>query len=139
MTLNTRTIISATERMLTLAKRDCRSNDDGQLRSEIKDRFLTLCTELGKIAMRLPEGPDWAAAYASIDDLHTAACHALEAGIDDWQQAGSVAVLSGQLAGTAAVLGFTIADASTARIDTTPEDESARRYAEGHETREAAE
>lgn len=121
-------IASACEKMLTLAKRDCRSNDDGQLREKIKDRFLGLCSELGKIATRLPEGADWAAGYASIDDLHTAACNDMEMAVDQWRQAGSINLLSGQLASTAAVLGFTLEPIDAAQAEV-----------EGHQQRTAAE
>lgn len=110
MTLSPTRIISATEPMLTLAKRDCVSNDAGQLWDELRAAFLNLIEALGKGYSSLPE-TDQGAAYNAIDELHTAACHAVERGLDEWDHAGSVSVLSQKLRAAAAVLGFTLYDA----------------------------
>ena len=138
MTLNTRTIISATERMLTLAKMAQVSDDRDTRRNAILGTFGQMATDLGKVIERY-KPTDWNAVLTYVDVLHTAACQTEETRTGPCVHVGAQTALTGSLVALAHVLGFTIADASTARIDTTPEDESARRYAEGHETREAAE
>ena len=131
MTLNTRTIISATERMLTITLRMAVTDDMDGRRKDLIAAFETMATDLGKIA-----SSEWhpATNVAHIHDavrkLHTEAVQADERRCGTFTHLGSETAVLTNLHALAAVLGFVLSDAATADI---PEDESARRYAEGAE------
>lgn len=134
MTLNTRTIISATERMLTLTRRAAVSDEAHNRHDEIVAAFLDMATECGLFAERI-DRPDWVRWNPKLIALHTEASQAEERRCGTFAHAPSEMALLTSLRAAAMVLGFTLSDAATAD---TPEDEIARRYAEGHR-QEAAE
>ena len=136
--MNTQAIIRCTERLYTLVKRASVSTNRDDHREAIMARFSDLASDLGKLVTVMGR-PDWQRVHLQLVDLHSAAVHADEARTGTFAHIGSETALLTSLHAFAATLGFTLSDAATA--DTTPEDEIARRYAEGHmqEARDAAE
>lgn len=138
MTMNLSDIISATEAMLTLAKRAAVSDDIDARRAELLQRFDAMATDLGKIALRF-KPTDWenVQLQVAIHALHTEAIHADERRSGTFAHLGSETAVLTNLCRLAAVLGYTLEDAATAPVDE-PEDIAARIHAEGHQM-EAAE
>jgi len=138
MTLDTTKIIRATERMLTITLRMAVTDDMDGRRKELIAAFEAMATDLGKIA-----SSEWhpatnvAHVHDAVRRLHTEAVQADERRCGTFTHLGSKTAVLTHLHALAAHLGFILSEADTA--DLTPEDEIARRYAEGHETREAAE
>lgn len=128
--MNTQAIITASERMLTLTRRAAVSDDADARRDQIKADFLRLATELGLIAQWF-RPPTWTAWPVAIECLHTEAAQADERRSGTFAHAPSEMALMTTLRAAGMVLGFTLADAATALDE--PEDEAARRYAEGAE------
>jgi hypothetical protein len=198
MSLDTKTIIRATERMLTLAKRAAVSDDRDTRRAELVAVFSRLSADLGKVVTTY-RAVNWenVGLQTAIHALHTEAVQADERHCGTFTHLGSETAVLTNLRALAATLGFVLSDAATATeeiivgvdyrfvgkssafythgklyrvhardegdmfrvsdddcdhhwwnattflgqfepADTTPEDESARRYAEGHR-QEAAE
>lgn len=138
MSLDTTKIIRATERMLTAVTRCAVTEERTERRQSVVNLFCMLATDLGKIASPLPR-TFWEehTAFYAVQKLHAEAVQADERRSGTFTHLGIETAVLTNLHALAAVLGFVLSDAATA--DTTPEDEIARRYAEGHETREAAE
>lgn len=137
MTLNTRTIISATERMLTITLRMAVTDDMDGRRKDLIAAFEAMATDLGKLASsEWPPATNVAHIHEAVQRLHTEAVQADERRCGTFTHLGSETAVLTNLHALAATLGFTLSDAATADI---PEDEIARRYAEGHEHRSAAE
>lgn len=137
MPLDTDKIIHACEKLYTQTKRLTYTDDRDGCREQIVDTFKAMATDLGKLAV--PDLlQDWSRVHLASMDLHSAAIQAEAARAGTFKHVGCEAALLQSLIAFAAVLGFILEDAATARIDTTPEDEIARRYAEGH-MQEAAE
>jgi hypothetical protein len=138
MTLNTRTIIRATERMLTLAKRAAVSEDRDTRRAELVAVFSRLATDMGKVITAF-RAVNWenVGLQTAIHALHTEAVQADERRCGTFTHLGSETAVLTNLHALAATLGFILSDAD----NLTPEDEQSRRYAEGHmqEARHAAE
>ena len=129
--MNTATIITASERMMTLAKMAHVSDDRDTRRNAILGVFGQMATDLGKVIERY-KPTEWASVLVYADMLHTAACHTQELRTGTFSHGGSGTALTGSLVALSHVLGFTIADAATAAQD----DDAADRI-EQH--REAAE
>lgn len=136
MSLDTTKIIRATERMMTAVTRCAVTEERTERRQSVVNLFCMLATDLGKIASPLPR-TFWEehTAFYAVQKLHTEAVQADERRSGTFTHLGSETAVLTNLCALAAVLGFTLSDAATADI---PEDESARRYAEGH-MQEAAE
>lgn len=135
MSLDTQKIIHACERMWTASKRVQFAALRDDHRINLVCTFKVLATDLGKIATQTGR-PDWMRVQIAVTDLHSNAIADEEARAGTFTQIGAELRLATSLHALAANLGFTLEDAATADI---PEDESARRYAEGHEHRSAAE
>jgi hypothetical protein len=138
MTLDTTKITHACEKMLTLTRRAAVSDDAHTRHEQIIAKFLAMATECEMVAERI-DAPDWVRWNPKLIALHTEAAQAEERRCGTFAHAPSEMALLTTLRAAAMVLGFILSDADTA--DLTPEDEQARRYAEGHrqEARDAAE
>jgi hypothetical protein len=121
--MNTRRIIRASERIMTLAKRAIVSDDQDTRRDQILSCFCNLASDLDKM-VDVAGRPNWGGVVMASYDLHTAACNAEERRSGTFAHAGSEMALVGSLHAFAAVLGFTLSDAGTAPTDT--EDEAAQ-------------
>lgn len=130
--MNTQTIIHACEKLYTQTKRLTYTDDRDGCREQVVDTFKAMATDLGKMAV--PDLlQDWSRVHLASMDLHSAAIQAEAARAGTFKHVGCEATLSQSLIGFAAVLGYVLEDAATAPVaDLTPEDEQARRYAEGH-------
>lgn len=126
--MNAETIIHASERMLTLAKRAIVSDERDTHRTAILGVFGTMSTDLGKIVVAVGI-PIWSGVVMAAYDLHTAACNADERRAGAFAHAPSEMALVSALHSFASVLGFRVADAATAPTDT--EDDAAMTAVEG--------
>lgn len=138
MSLDANRIITATETIMTLAKRAMNHDEPDTRRQEIIAKFEAMATDLGKM-LSPADRPNWGGVLMATYDLHTAACNALRASVGEFHQVGRVNQLSQQLIVTARVLGFEIEDAATAPIPAPVDDTDAMCAVEGHEKLEAAE
>lgn len=127
MSLDTTKIIRACEKMRTLTMRAAISADRDTHRDAILETFGQLATDLDKIATSFRPA-EWGIELA-VGNLHSAAVYAEETSSETFAPIGGQAALVTSLHAFAATLGFVLSDADTA--DLTPEDEQARRYAEG--------
>lgn len=119
--MNAATIISASERMLTLAKRAIVSDDRDTLRNAILGVFGKMATDIGKMAVST-HPTNWGGVVMAAYDLHTEACNAEERRCGTFAHAPSEMALVGSLHAFAAVLGFELADAATAPADEIEDD-----------------
>lgn len=133
MSLDTRKIIHACEKMWTDAKRVQFSHLRDDHRINLVCTFKVLATDLGKIATQIGK-PDWMRVQIAVTDLHSNAIADEEARAGTFTQIGAELRLANALHGLAANLGLTLEDAATAR----PDDEDAMRAVEGTQM-EAAE
>lgn len=138
MSLDANRIITATETIMTLAKRAMNHDEPDTRRKEITAKFEAMATDLGKMLSPV-DRPNWGGALMAAYDLHTAACNALRESVGEFQQVGRVNQLSQQLIVTARVLGFEIEDAATAPIPAPVDDTDAMCAVEGHDMKVAAE
>lgn len=133
MAMNTTIIVAATERLETICHRLARPSDQARLRQELVAGFERLATDLGKLCE--PCGrPEWQDVSEAMTKLRWDAVMADESRASTFSHLGTEAALIASLHAFAAVLGFTLADAATAR----PDDEDAMRAVEGTQM-EAAE
>lgn len=139
MSLDAKRIITASERIMTLAKRAIVSDDRDTRRQEIVTEFEAMATDLGKIAS--PAGrPNWGGIVMASYDLHTVAVEADERRCGTFTHLPSEMSLMGKLSVFAAVLGFTLEDAATAPVPAHDVDDTDDMCAvEGHGKLEAAE
>src|SRR5690606_38562101 len=103
--LNTATIITTSERMLTLAKRAIVSDDRDTRREEIIATFEGLATDLGKLACRRIHPTNWGGVVMAAYDLHSEAVNADERRSGTFAHLGSETALLTSLHAFSAVLG----------------------------------
>lgn len=130
--MNPAPLIRHTERLDTIAIRLAYTHDRDARRAELIDAFRAMCTDIGKLAT--PFGPaDWGTVQARVSELRWNAIKADEARCATFAHVGSEMALLTSLHAFAAVLGFVLADAATAELETItpPEDEPARDFVEG--------
>lgn len=136
MSLDTTKIIAATEKLYTLTKRAAVSDCRDVRRDEVLGRFRLLATDLSKLVDAIGR-PDWETAHEAVVNLHTAACVAEERRLAPFTHLGSETAVLTNLHALAAILGFALSDAATARVD--PDDIDAMTAVEGVEVMRAAE
>ena len=125
-------LIRHTERLDTIAIRLVYTHDRDTRRAELIDAFKVMCTDIGKLATQF-RPPEWDAVQTRMSELHWNSVKADEARCASFAHVGAEMALLTSLHGFAAVLGFVLADAATAEIETItpPEDEPARDFVEG--------
>jgi hypothetical protein len=113
--VNTKAIIRATERMLTLAKRAAVSEDRDTRRAELVAVFSRLATDMGKVITTF-RAVNWenVGLQTAIHALHTEAVQADERRCGTFTHLGSETAVLTNLHALAAVLGFVLSDAATA-------------------------
>ena len=136
MSLDTAKIIHATEKLYTLTKRSAVSDCRDIRRDEVLGRFRLMATELGNLVDSVAR-PDWEMAHEAVVHLHTAACMAEERRLAPFTHLGSETAVLTNLHALAAILGFALSDAATARVD--GDDIDAMSSVEGNDMRVAAE
>lgn len=127
------TILTASRALRRACESRCADQDNAEAEHDARVALLDLARGL-ELEIYPSRPSRWTGTNAMARNVQTAAEALAEAAEGDWQQAGRIARLSLCFGVLASRLGYDVPD-------TTPEDEQARRYAEGHmqEARDAAE